>query len=45
MIDAIDVVVRRYEVTTGNLAVLVEAGKTFEASALGRAMEQASVST
>jgi hypothetical protein len=39
----IDVVVRRYEVTTDNLAVLIEAGKTFEELAAGRATEQVPV--
>jgi hypothetical protein len=29
--------------TTGNLAVLIEAGKTFESLVAGRAMEQAPV--
>jgi len=39
----VDVVIRRYEATTGNPAVLVETGETFEALANRRAMDQALV--
>jgi hypothetical protein len=40
----IDVVVRRYGATTGNPAVLIETGETFEALASSRAIEEAPVS-
>jgi DNA methylase len=39
----VDVIIRRYEATAGNPAVLIETGETFEALAAGRAMEQAPV--
>jgi DNA modification methylase len=39
----IDVVVRRYEAATGNHAVLIESGESFEALAARREMEQAPV--
>jgi DNA modification methylase len=39
----VDVIVRRYEATTGNPAVLVETGETFESLALRRANEAAPV--
>jgi DNA modification methylase len=35
----VDVIVRRYEVATGNQAVLAETGETFEALAARRAGE------
>jgi hypothetical protein len=37
------VVVRRYEAATGNHAVLIESGESFEALAVRREMEQAPV--
>jgi DNA modification methylase len=39
----IDVVVRRYEAATGNHAVLIESGESFEALAARREMEQAPI--
>ena len=36
----VDVIVRRYEAATGEPAVLVETGETFEALAARRAQEQ-----
>ena len=39
----VDVIVRRYEAATGNPAVLVETGETFEPLALRRASEAAPV--
>jgi hypothetical protein len=39
----IDVVVRRYEATTGNPAVLIETGETLEALAARRALEDVPV--
>jgi hypothetical protein len=40
----VDVIVRRYEAATGEPAVLVETGETFEALAARRALEQELVS-
>ncbi|MGC2787889.1 MAG: site-specific DNA-methyltransferase [Roseiarcus sp.] len=39
----VDVIVRRYEATTGAPAVLVETGESFEALAARRAVEQARI--
>ena len=39
----LDVIVRRYEAATGEPAVLVETGETFEALSARRALEPASV--
>ena len=39
----VDMIVRRYEATTGNPAVLVETGETFESLALRGANEAAPV--
>ena len=39
----VDVIVRRYEAATGNLAVLVETGETLGALAARRAREAAPV--
>jgi DNA modification methylase len=39
----VDVIVRRYEAATGNLAVLTETGEAFEAVAPRRASETATV--
>ena len=39
----VDVIIRRYEEATGNPAVLVETGETFELLALRRASEAAPV--
>jgi DNA modification methylase len=38
----VDVIVRRYEAATGEPAVLIETGETFEALAARRALEPAS---
>jgi hypothetical protein len=37
----VDVIVRRYEATTGNLAILAETGEAFEAVAARRVSETA----
>ncbi len=37
----VDVIVRRFEAATGNQAVLIESGETFEALAGSRALEPA----
>jgi hypothetical protein len=39
----VDVIVRRYEAVTGNRAILIESGETFEALASRRAGEVAPI--